>query len=119
MPLQRKNKLARDLADALNVEVLVLAQAGCQHIQIDEPVFVRKPEDAMSFGIETLERVFYGVSDNVVRTAHVCCGYPACIDNPDYPRADHMVYHDLVETLDGKIEALSKQFGSVFASLVP
>jgi len=102
-----RNKLARGLADALNVEVLALAQAGCQHIQIDEPVFARKPEDAMSFGIEALERVFHGVSDNVVRTAHMCCGYPDRIDNPDYPKADHMVYHDLVEALDGKIEALS------------
>ena len=61
----------------------------------------------MSFGIEALERVFHGVSGNVVRTAHMCCGYPDRIDNPDYPKADHMVYHDLVEALDGKIEALS------------
>ena len=61
----------------------------------------------MSFGIEALERVFYGVSDNVVRTAHMFCGYPNRIDNPDYPKADQMVYHDLVEALDGKIEALS------------
>ena len=37
----------------------------------------------------------------------MCCGYPDRIDNPYYPKADHMVYHDLVEALDGKIEALS------------
>ena len=91
----------------LTLEVLALAQARCQHIQVDEPIFARKPKDALSFGIEALDRVFHGVSDNVVRTLHMCCGYPDRIGNPDYPNADHMVYQDLVEALDSKIEALS------------
>jgi len=99
--------LARDLADALNVEVLALADAGCVHIQVDEPVFARKPDAAMDYGLETLERVFHGVPDHVVRTVHMCCGYPEHIDQPDYPKADHSVYHQLVAALDGKIDALS------------
>ena len=37
----------------------------------------------------------------------MCCGYPDGLDHPDYPKADHKVYHDLVEALDGKIDALS------------
>ena len=37
----------------------------------------------------------------------MCCGYPDKLDNPDYPKADHAVYHKLVEALDGKIDALS------------
>ncbi|MCP4828533.1 MAG: 5-methyltetrahydropteroyltriglutamate--homocysteine methyltransferase, partial [Proteobacteria bacterium] len=32
-----------ELADALNVELRDLADAGCLHIQIDEPLFARKP----------------------------------------------------------------------------
>ena len=32
-------KLGQDLADALNQEILSLADAGCVHIQVDEPVF--------------------------------------------------------------------------------
>jgi len=100
-------KLAFDLADALNQEVLALADAGCIHIQVDEPLFARKPEDAAAFGYEALERVFHGVPDHVVRTAHMCCGYPEHIDQPDYPKADHNIYHQLVEALDGRIDALS------------
>lgn len=99
--------LARDLADALNAEVRALAAAGCRHIQIDEPIFARKPEAAMDYGIETLERVFYGIQENVTRTAHICCGYPEHLDQPDYPKADHRIYHKLVAALDGKIDALS------------
>ena len=99
--------LARDIANVLNREVVALAEAGCKHIQIDEPIFARKPEAALEFGIDTLERIFYGVPDDVSRIAHMCCGYPDRLDNPEYPKADHGVYHDLVEALDGKIDALS------------
>lgn len=100
-------KLAFDLADALNREALALAEAGCVHIQVDEPLFARKPEDAAAFGVEALERVFHNMPDHVVRTAHMCCGYPNHIDEPDYPKADHQVYHELVAALDGQIDALS------------
>jgi 5-methyltetrahydropteroyltriglutamate--homocysteine methyltransferase len=99
--------LAFDLADALNHEVLALAAAGCTHIQVDEPLFARKPDDADAFGYEALERMFHKVSDHVTRTVHMCCGYPEHIDQPDYPKADHRVYHQLVAALDGKIDALS------------
>jgi len=100
-------KLAFDLADALNREALALAEAGCVHIQVDEPLFARKPDDANAFGIEALERVFHNTPKHVVRTAHMCCGYPEHIDQPEYPKADHTVYHQLVQALDGKIDALS------------
>ncbi|MBL1437003.1 MAG: hypothetical protein COB08_012515 [Rhodobacteraceae bacterium] len=100
-------KLAFDLADALNKEALALAEAGCVHIQVDEPLFARKPEDAMAFGLEALERVFHNMPSFVTRTAHMCCGYPEHIDQPEYPKADHTVYHQLVEALDGQIDALS------------
>lgn len=98
---------AFDLAAALNSEVLALVAAGCTQIQCDEPVFARKPEVALAYGTEALERVFHNVPAHVTRTSHMCCGYPDRLDNPDYPKADHQVYHDLVAALDGKIDALS------------
>tara|TARA_Y100001935_G_scaffold235462_1_gene219426 strand:- start:52 stop:1092 length:1041 start_codon:yes stop_codon:yes gene_type:complete len=100
-------KLTRDIATVLNKEVLALVKVGCKHIQIDEPIFARKPEAALSFGIESMERIFHGVPNDVSRIAHMCCGYPDQLDNPEYPKADHKVYNDLVEALDGKIDALS------------
>ena len=35
-----------DFAQALNKEVLALVEAGCKYIQVDEPVFARKPEES-------------------------------------------------------------------------
>ena len=100
-------RLAVDLAEALNSEVRALATAGCRHIQIDEPLFARKPDEALSFGIDALERCFHGVDSAVTRTMHMCCGYPDRLDNPEYPKADVEVYRPLVEALDGRVDAIS------------
>ena len=92
--------LGADLADALNSEVLALAEAGCRHIQIDEPVFARKVPEALEYGIENLERAFHGCPKHVVRTMHMCCGYPDALDNPDYPKAPKESYFELAEAVD-------------------
>ncbi len=96
------------LAAALNSEVLALAKAGCQHIQIDEPVFARYPEEALSFGFENLERAFYACPAQVTRTVHMCCGYPGSLDDEDYPKADHDVYFRLADAIEqSSINAVS------------
>ena len=100
--------LARDLADALNREVLALAGAGCLHIQIDEPLFARKPDAALEYGFENLERAFHGCPEHVTRTVHMCCGYPDRLDRPDYPKADPDSYFRLAEAVDeAAIDAIS------------
>ena len=68
--------LGRDLAEALNAEIRALAEAGCSYIQVDEPLFARRPQDALDFGIENLERCWHGVSKGVTKAMHMCCGYP-------------------------------------------
>ncbi|GMQ76406.1 MAG: methionine synthase [Gammaproteobacteria bacterium] len=93
-------KLGADLADALNYEVMALADAGCKHIQIDEPVFARKVPQALDYGLENLERAFHGCPEGVVRTMHMCCGYPDALDSPDYPKASKESYFDLAEAVD-------------------
>ena len=95
-PLQ----LGRDLADALNHEVRALADAGCLHIQIDEPVFARKAQAALDHGVENLERAFHRCPRQVTRTVHICCGYPDRLDNPDYPKAPTESYAQLAGELD-------------------
>ena len=92
--------LGKDLAEALNKEVLSLAEAGCQHIQIDEPLFARKPKQALDYGFENLERAFHGCPEQVQRTVHMCCGYPDRIDRDDYPKADPQAYFDLSTAMD-------------------
>lgn len=92
--------LARDLADALNVEIRALANAGCAVIQVDEPVFARKPDAALDYGVECLERCFAGVPDSVTRVVHICCGYPNALDQEDYPKADPAAYFQIADALE-------------------
>jgi len=97
-----------DLADALNREILALADAGCQFIQIDEPLFARKVPEALDYGFEQIERCFHKVPDSVVRTVHMCCGYPDRLDNPDYPKAPKTSYFDLAPAIEAScIQAVS------------
>ena len=96
------------LAEALNAEVRALAAAGCRHIQVDEPVFARKPQQALDYGIENLERVFHGVPEDVQRIVHMCCGYPSALDTPDYPKADPQAYFQIADAMDeAAIDAVS------------
>jgi 5-methyltetrahydropteroyltriglutamate--homocysteine methyltransferase len=96
------------LADALNVEIRRLAEAGCPVIQIDEPAFARKVEDALAFGAEHLERCFHRVPPSTERVVHVCCGYPDRLDADDYPKAPNAAYFELAGVLDeAAIDAVS------------
>ncbi len=96
-------RLGADLADALNKDVISLAQAGCKYIQIDEPLFARKPDEALAYGFENLERVFHGCPDSVVRTVHMCCGYPDVLDNLDYPKADQSSYRVMADAIEQSV----------------
>ena len=98
----------KDIAAALNVEVLALARAGCRHIQIDEPLFARKPDAALDFGIEHVERAFHGCPEHVTRTVHMCCGYPDLLDRLEYPKADRESYFRLADSIEeAGIDAVS------------
>ena len=99
--------LAFDLAAALNAEVRALAAAGCTYIQIDEPIFARKPDAALDFGTEALRRCFDGLPDDVTRVMHMCCGYPNRLDDTDYPKADPESYIKIVRQVDGIADQIS------------
>ncbi len=64
-------ELVFDLADVLNEELKGLVTAGCDFIQIDEPVWVGYPQD-MPWLVEAFNRLVSGVR---AKTAlHVCYG---------------------------------------------
>lgn len=103
-----EKRLAVDLASAINREVLRLTDKGCQWIQIDEPIFARKVDQALAYGIENLERCFHNVPAQVNRSVHICCGYPDRIDSTDYLKAPPESYLQLAPSLDGAaIDAIS------------
>ena len=100
--------LARALAGVLNVEIKRLAEAGCTWIQVDEPLFARNVDAALAFGVECVERCFAGVGPQVNRAVHICCGYPAGLDDPDPAKADAASYFDLSGALDAAdVDAVS------------
>ncbi len=103
-----ERRLGTDLAAALNKEVLALAEAGCRWIQIDEPVFARTPDKALAFGFENLERCFHGLSNEVTRAVHMCCGYPDHVDQENFRKADRSAYFTLADEIEASsINAIS------------
>jgi 5-methyltetrahydropteroyltriglutamate--homocysteine methyltransferase len=64
-------ELVFDLADILNVELKGLVDAGCDFIQIDEPVWVGYPQD-MPWLVESFNRLVSGVEAKIA--LHVCYG---------------------------------------------
>ena len=81
-------EMGNDLAVAINDEIKRLVSAGCKYIQVDEPLFARKPDNALAFGIKNLEKCFDGITqENVERITHICCGYPDKLDAINYPKA--------------------------------
>jgi len=100
--------LGADLAQALNQEIRKLAEAGCTYIQVDEPVFARKPDEALEYGFENLERTFHGTPPEVTRVVHMCCGYPNALDSGNYKKANQDAYFQIASTVeDSCIEEIS------------
>jgi 5-methyltetrahydropteroyltriglutamate--homocysteine methyltransferase len=104
-----ERRLGAALADAINLELHALAEAGCTWIQVDEPVFAREPAKALAFGFDNLARCFHGLPGHVTRVVHMCCGYPARLDQEDYLKADRQAYFDLA----GAIDQVGIQFLSI------
>lgn len=95
-----RRRLNTALSETVNREVLALADAGCQHIQVDEPLFARQVGDALDFGLEGLERCFHGTPEGVSRIVHMCCGYPEHLDDEAYKKADPDSYFRLAAAVD-------------------
>ena len=97
-------EMGYDLAIAINTEIKRLVGAGCKYIQIDEPLFARKPENALAFGIKNLEKCFEGIMRyDVEKITHICCGYPDKLDAVNYPKAPLDSYKKIAESLDNSI----------------
>ena len=92
-----------DLGNAINIEIKRLVDTGCKYIQVDEPLFARKPHEAINYGIDNLERCFHGCPKEIVRIVHICCGYPDKLDAVDYPKAPPESYWKISEALNSSI----------------
>src|ERR1700748_1339553 len=59
-----------------------LAEAGCQHIQIDEPYFTPSSDDEVQAAVEIINMAFEGLPKSIHLTVHICQGNYAV--GPDY-----------------------------------
>ena len=103
------DEMGYDLAIAINAEIKRLVNVGCKFIQVDEPLFARKPKNALDFGIKNLEKCFEDINQNdVEKITHICCGYPNKLDVVDYPKAPLDSYKKIAKSLDNsKIDTVS------------
>ncbi len=98
------DKMGFDLSEVINVEIKRLQKAGCKYIQVDEPLFARKPQQALDYGINNLEKCFEGIENSdVEKITHICCGYPDKLDVLNYPKAPMDSYEKIASSLDHSI----------------
>lgn len=64
-------ELIFDLTDILNIELRSIVAAGCDFIQIDEPIWVGYPQD-MPWLVESFNKLVSGVNAKIA--LHVCYG---------------------------------------------
>lgn len=118
-----EEQLARDLGILVKDCVDALVKAGCTQIQVDEPLFARKPKEALSYGIDILDEIVGDVPKSVFTTCHICCGYPNYLDQKDYVKANQDVYIQLAPRLaESKIDGYSLEDAhrpNDFARLLP
>lgn len=75
-------KMMTDFGKLIHQNFQRLADAGCQHIQIDEPYFTPSSDDEVGAAVDIINMAFEGLPDNVHRTVHICQGNYAV--GPDY-----------------------------------
>jgi 5-methyltetrahydropteroyltriglutamate--homocysteine methyltransferase len=59
-----------------------LAEAGCQHIQIDEPYFTPASDDEVNAAVDVINSAIEGLPESVHVLVHICQGNYAV--GPDY-----------------------------------
>ncbi len=74
--------MMRDLGKLLHNNFSRLAEAGCKHIQIDEPYFTPATDEDVGAAVESINLALEGLPEDVHFSVHVCQGNYAV--GPDY-----------------------------------
>ena len=61
-----------DLAKLLRYNFKLLVAAGCQHIQIDEPLFTVSDDNEVSAAVDAINLAIEGLADQIHVSVHVC-----------------------------------------------
>jgi 5-methyltetrahydropteroyltriglutamate--homocysteine methyltransferase len=71
-----------DFAKLLHQNLKRLAEAGCKHIQLDEPYFTVASDEEVTLAVDAINSVIEGLPDDVHVMMHICQGNYAV--GPDY-----------------------------------
>ena len=82
-----------DLGKLLHQNFKRLADAGCKHIQIDEPYFTVADDDEVRAAVDAINLAIEGLADDVHVLVHICQGNYAV--GPDY---DGQIGHRYFDT---------------------
>jgi 5-methyltetrahydropteroyltriglutamate--homocysteine methyltransferase len=67
-------KMMTDLGKLLHHNFKMLAQAGCKHIQIDEPLFTMADDAEVMSAVDAINMAIEGFPDDIHTSTHVCQG---------------------------------------------
>jgi 5-methyltetrahydropteroyltriglutamate--homocysteine methyltransferase len=67
-------KMMNDLGKLLHYNFKILADAGCKHVQIDEPLFTMAEDAEVRAAVDTINMAIKGLPDDVHTSTHVCQG---------------------------------------------
>jgi 5-methyltetrahydropteroyltriglutamate--homocysteine methyltransferase len=67
-------KMMLDVAKVLRRNFRMLVEAGCQHIQIDEPLFTMADDKEVQAAVDAINLAIEDIPDNVHVSMHICQG---------------------------------------------
>ena len=102
-------KMMADFGKLLHQNFKRLADAGCKHIQVDEPLFIQSGEDEVKAAVDVINTAIEGLPDDVTVVVHICQGNYAV--GPDY---DGQIGHRYFDTGRYKADLISKIESDVF-----
>jgi len=126
-------KMMTDVGKLLRYNFKMLTEAGCRHIQIDEPLFTMSDEDEVRAAVETINMMIEGLPRQVHVSMHICQGnyavgkeYDAQIGHRYFDtgryKADliskiesssYLVEHDMVHHFEGLLQNQQLGVGAV------
>jgi 5-methyltetrahydropteroyltriglutamate--homocysteine methyltransferase len=63
-----------DFGELLRHNFKMLADAGCKHIQIDEPLFTMADDTQVNAAVNTINTAIEGLPEDIHTSTHVCQG---------------------------------------------
>lgn len=96
-------RMMTDFGKLLRQNFKRLAEAGCKHIQIDEPYFTASSEEEVAAAVDVINMVIEGLPEDVHTLVHICQGNYAV--GPDY---DGQIGHRYFDTGRYKADLISR-----------